>query len=196
MNARFQQYILPSLKKGAIGVLPTDTIYGIVGSALNKKAIERIYRLRKRSPKKPVIVLIGSLHDVKKFGVALSPDIKKTLSTVWPNQVSVILPVGTASARRKFSYLHRGTNAIAFRLPKPLWLRQLLTASGPLAAPSANVEGEPPAKTIKEAKGYFGDRVDFYVDAGKRVSEPSTLVGVEGGKLSVIRTGAVRVKTA
>ncbi|MEK7522400.1 MAG: Sua5/YciO/YrdC/YwlC family protein [Patescibacteria group bacterium] len=51
------------LKNGGIGVIPTDTIYGIVGSALNKKTVERIYKLRRRNLKKPMIVLIGSIND-------------------------------------------------------------------------------------------------------------------------------------
>ncbi len=59
------------LKEGAIGILPTDTIYGICGSALNKKTIGKIYKLRKRNSKKPMIVLICSLNSLKKFEIKL-----------------------------------------------------------------------------------------------------------------------------
>ncbi len=58
-SKKFTVEIEKILKSGGIGVIPTDTIYGLVGSALNKKAVRRIYQLRQRNPKKPLIILIG-----------------------------------------------------------------------------------------------------------------------------------------
>lgn len=176
-----------SLKNKGICVLSTDTIYGIVGSALDKKSVERIYRLRKRSPVKPMIILIGSLRDLHMFGATPSAATQKYLREVWPGKVSVILEIVNHRSRTKFKYLHRGMNALAFRLPKPLWLRQLLGKTGPLVAPSANWEGKPPAKTIREAKKYFGGNVDFYLDAGRVDSRPSKLIKIENGKIIVLR---------
>ncbi len=177
------------LGAGAVGVLPTDTIYGIVGSALNKETVERIYRLRRRNRKKPMIILVGSLGDLKKFGVALGPKERALARRVWPGKVSVILPCWSA----RFAYLHRGTKSLAFRMPEPAWLRAVLKKTGPLVAPSANREGEPPAKTINEAKKYFGAHVEFYADAGRLVSAPSTLVALKGGEVTVLREAAVKL---
>ena len=165
------------LKKGGAGILPTDTIYGLVGSALSKKAVARIYRLRRRNQKKPMIVLIGSLYDLKKFAVKLAPETKKILNKFWPGKASVILPC----APKKFSYLHRGTKTLAFRLPRKKDLRTLLKKTGPLVAPSANVEGKPPATTVKKARKYFGDKVDFYVDGGTMKKNPSMVIKIESG---------------
>ncbi len=183
------------LLAGGVGILPTDTIYGIVGSALNKKTVERIYKLRRRNPRKPMIVLIASLADPKKFGVKIGAKERKILNRVWPNKVSVILKIGNSKLKiKKFKYLHRGTKTLAFRLPKPYWLRRLLVNVGPLVAPSANWEGEKPARTVREARRYFGDKVDFYIDTGRCVSEPSTLVAINDGHLKILRKGAVRVR--
>jgi len=178
------------LSQGGVGIIPTDTIYGIVGSALRKRTVERIYKLRKRNPKKPVIVLIGSIDDLKLFDMRISPKDKNVLKKLWPGKVSVILPC----PNKKFSYLHRGMKTIAFRLPKKKSLIALLKKTGPLVAPSANWEGKLPAKTITEAKKYFGDRADFYVNAGRKVSKPSTLVAITNGQLIVLREGAVKIK--
>jgi len=187
--------IAGTLRGGGIGVVPTDTIYGIVGSALNKKTIRKIYRLRKRNPKKPMIILIGSMNDLKLFGIHASPTLKKILSDVWPGAVSVVLPIGARAggSAKKFAYLHRGTRTLAFRLPKPEWLRALLRKTGPLVAPSANIEGKRPARTMKEAKRYFGDKIQCYVDVGRRDAKPSTLVTVRKNKLHVLRMGAASV---
>lgn len=179
------------LMRGGIGVLPTDTLYGIVGSAFNKGTVERIYKLRKRNPKKPFIILIGDMGDAtwRKFGIKLSTTDYKLLTRLWPGKVSVVLPC----ASKKFAYLHRGTKTLAFRYPRPTWLQNLLKKTGPLVAPSANSEGEPPAKTITEAKEYFNDKVDFYVNRGRLDGKPSTLVALTDGKLKVLRQGAVRI---
>ncbi len=183
--------------RGGIGVIPTDTIYGIVCSAFSKKAVERVYRLRKRSPKKPVIVLISSRFGVRMFGADLDRRTSNILNNVWPGPISVIFPVsGLRSPVSKFRYLHRGKNAIAFRLPAKASLRKFLKMTGPLIAPSANLEGKKPARTAKEAQKYFGNKIDFYVDGGKLRSKPSTLVSFKNGKLRVIRPGAAKVKGA
>ena len=186
---RFNSEAEKSLKNGGIGVIPTDTIYGIVCSALSKKSVERVYKLRKRSPNKPVIVLIGSLRELKKFGITLSAISYKQLAKLWPGPISVILP----GKSKKFSYLHRGKKTIAFRMPGKAALRRFLNKTGPLIAPSANFEGEPPAKTIKEARKYFGDKIDFYIDEGKLKSKSSTIVSIRDGKVRVVRAGAAKI---
>ncbi|MBI2623506.1 MAG: threonylcarbamoyl-AMP synthase [Candidatus Liptonbacteria bacterium] len=174
------------LRVGGVAVIPTDTIYGIVGSALREKTVVRIYKLRKRNPKKPLIVLIGSLRELSRVGVrlgALRRPLFRFLRGVWPGRVSVALPVKS----KKFGYLHRGTGYIAFRVPAKKALRELLMKTGPLVAPSANVEGKSPATTLREAQRYFGDRADCYVDGGKVMRKPSTLVKILEGKPVVIR---------
>lgn len=166
-----------------VGVIPTDTIYGIVGPALDRVAVARIYRLRERNRKKPMIILIGDIHDLEKFGIRIDTNTKKLLKKYWPGKVSIILPC----ASKKFSYLHRGTKTLAFRLPRPAWLRNFLKQSGPLVAPSANIEGERPARTLREAQNYFGADVDFYLDGGKLVSKPSTIIEIKSGRVLVVR---------
>ncbi len=193
MNVRVRQSVSPTLRHGGIGVLPTDTIYGIVGSVLNKESVLRIYKVRRRNPKKPMIVLVGSMSDLARFGIVLSPKIKKVLKKIWPGAVSVVLDIAAPSAKKKFSYLHRGTGTLAFRMPKLASLRALLQETGPLVAPSANFEGRPSAKTVQEAKKYFGDTVDFYVDTGRRSAKPSTLIKIERDGIVVLRQGSAKV---
>lgn len=171
------------LKEGGIGVIPTDTIYGVVGSALNKKTVERIYDIRNRNRRKPMIVLVGSYSDLKRFNVRLNTRIKKVLNRLWPGKVSIVLKC----QNKKFAYLHRGTKTLAFRLPGKKSLRALIEKVGPLVAPSANPEGKSPAKTVRAAKRYFGKRVDFYLDGGRMAGKPSKLVALVGGESVVLR---------
>src|SRR6185437_3917319 len=184
--------VIPELARWEAGIIPTDTLYGVVGDALNQKAVERIYKLRRRNPSKPMIILIGDLRDLARFGIRPNAAAQKVLKRVWPGKVSVVLPLPPARAK-KLKYLDRGTGALAFRLPEPAWLRAFLKKTGPLVAPSANFEGKPPALTIRDAKKYFGTHVRFYIDMGKRTSKPSTLIKIDEGVVHILRKGAVRV---
>lgn len=177
------------LQNGKIGVIPTDTVYGIVGSALNSHTVEEIYRLRKRAEDKPCIILIASIEDLKKFDIELTDKQQIFLKKNWPNPLSIILPCSNP----KFKYLHRGTNSLAFRMPKNDELLEVLKEVGPIVAPSANFEGQKIAENINEAKKYFGNRVAFYLDGGTVNSTPSTLVGFEDGSLKILRQGSFKV---
>ncbi len=158
--------------------MATDTIYGILGSALLSNTVERIYKLRQRDLKKPMIVLIGLLNDLKIFDIKLTPRLKNFLSNIWFN-TKVPTSVIISCPSKKFSYLHRGTKTIAFRIPAKKDLLNLLRKTGPLVAPSANISGKKPAKNIKEAKKYFGNKIDFYVDGGTIKNSPSILIEIK-----------------
>jgi len=178
--------ISAQLKNGAIGIVPTDTLYGLIGSAFSKEAVERIYRVKKRDPRKPLIVLIYKLDDLYRFKTNINQSEDRILKKIWPGKVSVILPV----KNNKFNYIHRGTEKVAFRMPKSKTIRYILKNTGPLVAPSANTESLPPAENIREAKKYFGDNLDFYL-GGKTGSQPSTLIRFNKNKTEIIREGAV-----
>lgn len=167
--------------------MPTDTIYGLVGQALNRKTVERVYAVRKRTPSKPMIILVDSIERLRLFNACPDKKTETKLNEIWREKVSVILPIIDKSCLKKLNHLHRGTNSLAFRLPVNKDLRQLISRTGSLVAPSANLEGLPPATTIKEAKNYFGDQVDFYVDGGKIEGLPSKLIKLENGEIVELR---------
>ncbi len=176
------------IKEGGIAVIPTDTIYGIVGSALNPEIVEKIYRLRSRSEHKPFIVLVSSVDEAKVFCGEIPLESQSILESIWPEKASVILPVTDP----KFEYLTRGTGTLALRMPKDPELLEFLQMTGPLVAPSANPESEKPAETLDEAWEYFPE-LDFYIDGGTLQNIPSTLLKIEEGKIVVLRQGAWKV---
>lgn len=181
--------IVSILKHDGVGVIPTDTLYGIIGGAFSKRAVERIYEIKGRDEGKPFIILISSLSDLKKFGIELDAQQKKFLKAVWPGPVSVILPC----AQKSFSYLHRGHKSLAFRMPKNALLEKLLKKTGPLVAPSANPQSKKPAETIQDAQKYFGEAVDFYSGSVVKKGNPSTIISFQNGKLEILREGAKKI---
>lgn len=179
---RLDPDIVELLKNGSVGVLRTDTLYGIVASAANHSAVERVYAARKRDKGKASIILIA---DESQLLSPVPEHAKTILRDNWPGPVSIILPVDASVPE----WLHRGTGGLAYRVPDDEQLREFLSKTGPLIAPSANLEGQPPARSVAEAVHYFGDSVDFYVDGGicKNI-QPSKLIRVEpGGEVVQLR---------
>lgn len=169
------------LKNGGVAVIATDTIYGIVGQALNAATVERIYMIKRRTPSKPFIILVDSIERLTDFGVALTDSLRSELGAVWPGPVSVVVP-----ANPELSYLHRGTNELAFRMPLKPELQSLIAQTGPLVAPSANPEGLEPAKNTDEARAYFGEEVDAY-ESGETTNKASRIIRIVNGTTEIIR---------
>lgn len=164
--------VAQTLRQGKIGILPTDTLYGLVGRAENAQTVQRIYAIKRRKPSKPLIILIGEPDQLSYFGIFPSHPLRALVKKVWPGPVSILFPCGD----KAWEYLHRGTGELAFRLPASPPLQALLRQGGPVVAPSANREGEPPVTSIDEAEKEFNLDVDFFVDGGFRNGAPSKLV--------------------
>ena len=172
---------------GGVAVIRTDTLYGIVCDAHNPHAVDRIYKIKQRDLLKPVIVLVAHFEQIAEFGITLNPETQAQLKKYWPGKVSIVLPATDTSVNTH--YIHKGTGGIAFRIPADAELRKLLIESGPLIAPSANPEGKPPAKNIDEARDYFKDQVDYYMDGGEVVeSKASQMIKIDtDGNVIVLR---------
>ncbi len=172
------------LKSGAVGVLPTDTVYGLVCRAADPAAAERLYALKNRE-NKPGTIIAGKLQQLIDLGIRAR--YLKAVEGFWPNPLSVVIPCGDDLA-----YLHQGQHSLAVRIPADDTLRELLAQTGPLLTSSANLPGEPTATTIAEAKKVFGKKVDFYVDGGPITDhQPSTVIRIVDDAIEILRPGAV-----
>lgn len=179
------------LKNDGIVVLPTDTLYGIVVRALSKKALKKLYEVKNRIENKPFIVLITSYTDLEIFGIKIDKNHKNFLERIWPGRVSVIFPCYL----NKWKYVHRGVESIAFRMigVQNKNLFNLIKNVGPIVAPSANKEGQKPAENITEAKKYFNNEVDLYINSGKRKFKPSTLIKFKNNDFIILRQGDQKI---
>ncbi|MDD4990318.1 MAG: Sua5/YciO/YrdC/YwlC family protein, partial [Candidatus Pacebacteria bacterium] len=126
---KISEKIVKILKNGGVGILSTDTLYGLVGSALSKKAVERIYKLKKRGVGKPFIILISKISDLKLFEVELNEKEKEVLRRFWPGPISIVLKCPNLT--REMSYLRPLNQTLAFRCPNLKWLNVLLKKTGP-----------------------------------------------------------------
>ena len=174
------------LRANGVGVLPTDTLYGLVARAASPAAVERLYALKHRE-RKPGTTIAATAEQLIELGI--SQAVVGRVARYWPAPLSIVLPLDDS-----LQYLHQGVGESPFRVVADENLRLLLEQTGPLVTSSANQPGEPPARNIAEAQAYFGDQVDFYVDGGDIGDrEPSTIARLGEYGLQILRQGAARI---
>lgn len=179
------QDVIPLIQNGKVGVIPTDTVYGLVALASNEQAVARLYALKERE-QKPGTIIAANVDQLVELGI--KHRYMKNVEHYWPNPISIIIP------SERLNYLHVGKYSLALRIPRNEKLQKILVATGPLLTSSANHPGEPTSVTVQQAQDYFKDAIDFYVDGGDLSGHaPSTIIRVVDDAVEVLRNGAVKI---
>lgn len=148
--------------------MPTDTIYGVVATALQPQAVERIYSVKKRPRNKRLIFLVSDYDQLKILGINVNNKQQDALRSVWPGPVSVDL-----ACDPELEYIHNGYGSIAVRMPQPSWLQDFVSRTGPLATSSANLSDQPYDGDLTVIRQSLPD-LDFYLE-GPTQGTPSRL---------------------
>lgn len=175
------------LSQGAVGVIPTDTVYGLVAHAQSRSAVERLYSLKPRELA-PGTIIGASIEQFTELGLD-TPSLDK-IRHLWPAPLSVVI-----DAQASPPYLRQARTTLPVRIPALVEIIQLLEQTGPLMTTSANTSGSPTSTSVQMAIDYFGDQVDFYVDGGDLGSRlSSTIIGFnDNGEIVLYRRGAIEI---
>jgi L-threonylcarbamoyladenylate synthase len=181
-----------ALQEGGLAVFPTDTVYGLAASVFRPAAIRRIYRLKGRSYKKPLPLLVADAAQAAPLVEPMSDRLRRLLKDYWPGPLTVVFK--TSSLGRMVT---GGKETVAIRVPNHPAARALLKAfRAPLAVTSANPSGKPPAVTGAAAKKIFGGRVEVLWDGGRCPGGvASTVLDASSFQWTLVREGAVSKKT-
>jgi L-threonylcarbamoyladenylate synthase len=176
------------LAAGGIVVYPTETLYGLGADAANDTALQRLVELKGREAGKPIAVLVSDQGMLEDMVEEISAPAAELMRRFWPGPLTIVLRARPGVSR----VLTGGGDGIGVRLSSHPTATALVQALGrPVTAPSANPAGQPPPTRLDEARAYFAERVDVYLDGGCLPGEPpSTVVDARHG-LQVIRPGAV-----
>lgn len=170
---------------GSVIVLPTDTVYGLAARATDKAAVARLYQLKHRD-KKPGTIIAANIDQLVELGIPrryLVP-----VAQYWPNPISIVVPTVPG-----LSYLDLGKFSLAVRIPANEALQKILLQTGPLLTSSVNHAGEKPAQNTEEAKRYFSDQVDCYIDGGQINNPASTVIRIIDDAVEVLREGVIHI---
>ena len=177
--------IIDYFKRGKIVVYPTDTIYGLGCLATNKKATKRIFKIKGREKRKPLLILVGSLKMLKKY-CQVSKEQERYLATTWGGRRAI-----SAILKKKGSLppeLTAGQETVAVRLPKNRFLIKILSGVGrPIVSTSLNLSGQKSLDSVSRLDNYFKKtKPDLVIDAGRLVGESSRLVDVRDLKNIIV----------
>jgi len=177
------------IRSGGIVAFPTETFYGLAVDPFNPSALGRLFSLKKRSPDKPLLVLIDKPEDLGLLVKKVPRQYERLLDIFWPGPLTMVfegidgLPglltdeYGTVGVRRS-SHPVAGALAIA--------------AGGAVTGTSANPSGLPAAVNSGEVAEMFPEGIDQIIDGGPVPGgSGSTIIGLEGDGVKLIREGRI-----
>ena len=173
---------------GGIGVIPTDTVYGLVCDALNIDSVDKIYKLKKRDYNKPLVILISNIEMLKRCVKNINELEFDIINRYWPGELTIVF--------KKSNYIPDivagGTDEIAIRMPNNIELIELINSiDRPLVATSANVSSKETITNIEMLEDSIKNNIDFIIDGGNINNNASTIIKVINNKIKVYREGNI-----
>ncbi|MDN4479125.1 L-threonylcarbamoyladenylate synthase [Demequina lignilytica] len=177
-----------AVARGAVIVLPTDTVYGVGADAFQPDAVAAVLAAKGRGRQMPPPVLIPDVRTVDGLARDVPQSARTLMEACWPGALTVIVHAQPSLAWD----LGDTGGTVALRVPDHPAARALLSRTGPLAVTSANRTGEPAATTAADAETQLGEAVAVYLDAGDSpLGVASTIVDATGETLRIVRDGGV-----
>lgn len=179
-----------ALANGDLILLPTETVYGLGADASNAEAVAAIFAAKGRPKFNPLISHVVDVDAAAKIG-EFGPLGLALADAFWPGPFTLITPI--LDTRSVCDLARAGLDSVAIRVPAHPVAREVLAAfGGPVVAPSANRSGRPSPTTFTDAFEETGFAVSAAVDGGPcRIGLESTVVSVLGGRVALLRPGAI-----
>ncbi|MEM0954044.1 MAG: L-threonylcarbamoyladenylate synthase [Pseudomonadota bacterium] len=183
--------VAAALRQGELAAIPTETVYGLAGNALNAEAVAGIFDAKRRPSFDPLIMHLPNADAVTGYVVDFPARLRNLADALWPGPLTLLLPRQNIVPDLVTSGLER----VAVRVPAhPMAASLLEQLDFPLAAPSANPFGYISPTTAEHVQAQLGERIDWILDGGAApVGIESTIVGMEDGSPMIYRLGGVAV---
>lgn len=179
--------IIDVINNDGVVIMPTDTIYGIVAKATKEDVIKKVYSLKKRDDRKPMLILVSDIEMLKKYVVSINEIEQTLIDSLWPGPLTIIFDKKNIS-----DLLTGGLNTIGIRIPANKDLLEIITRVGvPLLSTSVNLSGEKSATCVSNISESMLDNVDYVYDNGECNDVPSTIVRVADDEVKILREGIV-----
>jgi L-threonylcarbamoyladenylate synthase len=177
------------LRAGEVVALPTETVYGLAASALDARAVERIFQVKRRPAHNPIIVHVASVGMAKRC-VADWPALADRLAKAfWPGPLTLVLP----QAETIPGVITAGGPTVGVRWPSHPFIQAVIRECGfPLAAPSANPANQLSPTTAQHVRKLLGERIRLIVDGGPaQVGIESTVLDISVSPPRLLRPGMI-----
>lgn len=180
---------LRALRAGELVAFPTETVYGLGADARNPAAVRRIFEVKGRPARHPVIVHLGDIAQLPEWARQVPPEARRLAEHFWPGPLTLVLP----RAAGVDDSVTGGQDTVAVRVPAHAVAQQLLAAfRGGIAAPSANRYGRLSPTRAEHVREELGDAVRVVLDGGDcPIGLESTIVAFQDGSTRLLRPGRI-----
>ncbi len=180
------------LRNADLVAIPTETVYGLAGNALNSEAVLKIYEAKQRPRFNPLILHLPDINHASKYVSEMPDDALLLAEHFSPGPVSFLLPKSSLVS----DLVTAGSDKVVIRIPAhPMTLALLRLLDFPLAAPSANPFGYVSPVTALHVMEGLGGRIPYILDGGPcSVGLESTIVGFTEGEIIIYRLGGITVE--
>lgn len=175
------------LENGGAVVLPTETVYGLFAQALNEEAVNHVYQLKQRPRDKAMNLNVSNLNDIYFFSQNPPHYLEKLYNRFMPGPLTIILK---ANENVPF-WVNSGLDSVGFRLPKHEKTLRLISETGPLIGPSANVSGQESGKEFTKLLSQFSEKLEGIADDEALTGIDSTILDLSGLKARILRQGSI-----
>ena len=175
------------LTSGGAVVLPTETVYGLFAQALNEEAVNSVYQLKQRPRDKAMNLNVSNLNDIIFFSQNTPFFLEKLYNRFMPGPLTIILK---ANDNVPF-WVNSGLDTVGFRVPNNVKTLQLISETGPLIGPSANISGNESGKKFSDIQAQFSVDLPGIEDDRALTGIDSTILDLSGQKARVLRQGAI-----
>mgnify|MGYP001178900524 FL=1 len=180
------------LKNNELVAIPTETVYGLAGNALDPTAIAKIYATKERPSFDPLITHVKDITDASTLVHPFPKLAHRLAEQFWPGPLTLLLP------KRKYvpDMLTSGLEKMAIRVPDhPITLKLLKKINFPLAAPSANPFGYISPTTSRHVDHQLGEKIPYILEGGPaHIGLESTIVSIEGKVIYIHRLGGLDIE--
>jgi len=179
--------IKQELEKGGAVVLPTETVYGLFAKALDEKAVDHVYQLKRRPRDKALNLNVASIDDILYFSKHQPAYLKNLVDAFLPGPLTIILE---ANDRVPY-WVNSDLATVGFRMPSHPVTLDLIREFGPLIGPSANISGHASGVSFKGILKDFDQEVLGLEDDSFLTGKDSTILDLSGDKVKILRQGAI-----
>ena len=179
--------IKQELEKGGAVVLPTETVYGLFAKALDEKAVDHVYQLKRRPRDKALNLNVASIDDILYFSKHQPAYLKNLVDAFLPGPLTIILE---ANDRVPY-WVNSDLATVGFRMPSHPVTLDLIREFGPLIGPSANISGHASGVSFKEILKDFDQEVLGLEDDSFLTGKDSTILDLSGDEVKILRQGAI-----
>lgn len=179
---KLSDFLLKDIQElnGKVICFPTDTVYGVGAIYNDQVAIDKIYRMKKRSKDKPLVNLCSRISQITNLGIIIKPEVQSLIENYWPGALTIIFKDGDKTT--------------SFRMPDSPIALTIIEKFSMMATTSVNESGEPELNNYEDIAAKFADDIDYFISDPAVFSKiPSTVIDVSKDLIQVLRLGNIKI---